>query len=372
MALRHQVRELRASLTLHRYLHGEDLYRQLIAPAEALVQGKELLIVADGVLHYLPFALLLTRPPEDEKNGAGGAAPSALRSAGAFSADAALTERLAVHLDPLPPFDFPNLPYLIQSHAVRYAPSASAAGMMAGGQRRPGKISANALQIAALGDPRLPGQMGLPAAAQGALRAGLEPLPCTAEEVWALAGLFEPHLPAARQEAYTTEHVLLYTGDRATKTQILALTDGSQTYRYLHLATHGLLNIEKPQFSGLLFSSPDGQDSYWQTFEIFQAQIPADTVVLSACETGLGKVIRGEGLVGLARAFLYAGAQRVCVSLWKVADESTPPLMQAFYAAMRQGEAPARAMQQAQLTLLEQGTYSHPYFWAPFVLLGGA
>lgn len=366
-----RVRELRASLTLHRYLHGEELYRQLIAPAAALLQGKDLLIVADGVLHYLPFALLLTRPPEGEgTGGTEGAAPAALRSAGAFSVDAALTGRLAAQLDPLPPFDFPNLPYLIRRHAVRYAPSASAAGMMAAGRALGGGATGAGLQIAALGDPRLPVQMALPAAAQGALRTGLDPLPCTAEEVWALAGLFEPRLPAERLESFTSEHVLLYTGDRATKAQMLALTDGSQAYRFLHLATHGLLNIEKPQFSGLLFSSTDGADAYWQTFEIFQAHIPAETVVLSACETGLGKVIRGEGLVGLARAFLYAGAQRVCVSLWKVADESTPPLMQAFYAAMQQGEAPARAMQQAQRTLLEQGTYSHPYFWAPFVLLG--
>lgn len=150
----------------------------------------------------------------------------------------------------------------------------------------------------------------------------------------------------------------------------MELTSGKSTYRFLHIATHGLLNMDEPQFSGLLFSPEGGQDNYWKTFEIFQSHIPADTVVLSACETGLGKVVRGEGLIGLTRAFLYAGAARVCVSLWKVADVSTPDLMRFFYQSMLQGQDAATSLRTAQLQLLEEGVFTHPFYWGAFVMVG--
>lgn len=364
-----RVRELRASLTLHRYLHGERLYRDLIQPAEALIQGKDLLIVADGVLHYLPFSLLLTRPPvAGGREGAG--LEGTVRSVGGLSEDARLTERLAAQMESMPPFDFARLPYLIREHAIRYIPSTSVACTMAKESRGGVKGSSRGLQMAALADPAVHGTAGLQGGALRAFDEGLPPLPHTAEEAWALAGLFEGELPQGAGAAYQSDRVQVYTGERATKAQILALTDGSQDYRFLHIATHGLLDIEQPQFSGLLFSSTQGGDAYWQTFEIFKARVPAETVVLSACETGLGRVIRGEGLVGLSRAFLYAGASRVCVSLWKVADVSTPALMTTFYQEMLRGEATAEALRGAQLDLINEGTYSHPFFWAAFVVVG--
>ncbi len=363
-----RVKELRASLTLHRYLHGDALYHDLVQPAEAMIRGKDLLIVADGVLHYLPFAMLLTRPPE----GSGGGSeqlPGTLRSAQALNEDNLLTNKLEADLAGLPPFDFPNLHYLLLDHSIRYVPSASVACFMAKQQTF---VRRGGLQITALADPLLKGQDDLPPGAVRSLRTGLAPLPFTSEEVWTLAGLFESGLPQGKTTEFHSDRVQLFTGEKATKQQVLALTDGSRDYRFLHIATHGLLNIENPQFSGLLFSSDNGENSYWQTFEIFKSHIPAETVVLSACETGLGKVIRGEGLIGLTRAFLYAGASRVCVSLWKVADISTPVLMKYFYQDMLAGNGSARALRQAQLKLLEEGMYSHPYFWAAFVVVGTA
>jgi CHAT domain-containing protein/Tfp pilus assembly protein PilF len=364
------VKELRASLTLHRYLNGDTLYRALIKPAEAMIQGKDLLIVADGVLHYLPFSLLLTRPPTEGRGSSVGL-EGAMRSVRGLSENDRMTERIEAQIEADPPFDFPNLPYLIWEHAIRYISSASVAGMVRKEGRSDGQHRSQGLQIAALADPVIHNVGPVQGGALRAFQEGLTPLPHTTEEAWALAGLFERVQPQAGLDAYQSGRVQLFTGERATKAQALALTDGSQDYRFLHIATHGLLDIEHPQFSGLLFSSQNA-DPYWQTFEIFKARIPAETVVLSACETGLGKVIRGEGLVGLSRAFLYAGASRVCVSLWKVADISTPELMKAFYQAMLVGKPAAGALRQAQLELISEGTYSHPFFWAAFIIVGKA
>ena len=105
-------------------------------------------------------------------------------------------------------------------------------------------------------------------------------------------------------------------------------------------------------------------------YEVFNLKLNAELVVLSACETGLGKQLRGEGLIGLTRAFFYAGAEAVLVSLWKVADVSTAELMVRFYRHLKAGRGKAEALRQARLELLEQGRFVHPFYWAPFVLVG--
>jgi CHAT domain-containing protein len=106
-------------------------------------------------------------------------------------------------------------------------------------------------------------------------------------------------------------------------------------------------------------------------YEIFNLKLNADLVVLSACETGLGKEVKGEGLIGLTRAFLYAGTPSVVVSLWQVQDRSTAELMVRFYRHLKNGQpSKAEALRQAQLELIRHGTFAHPYYWAPFVLVG--
>jgi CHAT domain-containing protein len=146
-------------------------------------------------------------------------------------------------------------------------------------------------------------------------------------------------------------------------------------YRIVHFATHGLLNNEHPELSGVVLSLVDQagnpQDGFLRLHDIYNMKLPADLVVLSACNTGLGKDVRGEGLIGLTRGFMYAGASGVMSSLWKVDDEATAELMKIFYSAMlNDGLAPAAALRQAQLTLRKQKRWHSPYYWASFVLQG--
>jgi CHAT domain-containing protein/Flp pilus assembly protein TadD len=146
-------------------------------------------------------------------------------------------------------------------------------------------------------------------------------------------------------------------------------------YRYLHFATHGLLNSQNPQLSGLVLSlfNPQGQsiNGFLRLYDIFNLQLPAELVVLSACETGLGQEVRGEGLIGLTRGFLYAGAARVVVSLWSVDDQATALLMTKFYQGiLDQNLPPAQALQQAQQALKQNPQFASPYYWAGFSLQG--
>jgi CHAT domain-containing protein len=153
-------------------------------------------------------------------------------------------------------------------------------------------------------------------------------------------------------------------------------------YRILHIATHGLLNAERPQFTGLVLTlvGNKSEDGFLRTDEVFNLRLGSPLVMLSACETGLGKEKRGEGVMGLTRAFMYAGAPTVGVSLWSVADRSTAELMTDFYKRLLSSPAgstgtaaavsPSSAMREAQLAMIAGKKYSAPFYWAPFVLVG--
>jgi CHAT domain-containing protein len=146
-------------------------------------------------------------------------------------------------------------------------------------------------------------------------------------------------------------------------------------YRIVHFATHGLLNNEHPELSGLVLSlvRPDGQpqDGFLRLHDVFNMKLGADVVVLSACRTALGRDVRGEGLVGLTRGFWYAGAPRVVASLWDVRDQATAELMKRFYRGLlRDGLRPAAALREAQLGMRKDPRWSAPYYWAGFVLQG--
>ena len=146
------------------------------------------------------------------------------------------------------------------------------------------------------------------------------------------------------------------------------------SYRYIHVATHGLLDAERPQFTGVVLSlvGNKSNDGFLRTDEIFNLKLGAPLVMLSACETGLGKEKRGEGVIGLTRAFMYAGAPTVGVSLWSVADKSTAELMTDFYRRLLASspQPPASALRDAQLAMITGKTHSAPFYWAPFVLVG--
>jgi CHAT domain-containing protein len=141
--------------------------------------------------------------------------------------------------------------------------------------------------------------------------------------------------------------------------------------RRIQFATHGIADEEEPDLASLVLTDDAGaDDGLLQVHEIFNLKLSADLVVLSACETGLGKKVSGEGLIGLSQAFFYAGAPSVVASLWPVSDQtSTPDLMVRFYRELDGGADKAEALRRARLSAIAEG-HAHPYFWAPFVLLG--
>lgn len=178
--------------------------------------------------------------------------------------------------------------------------------------------------------------------------------------------------------------------------EILALVPGSQAkraidfdasrstatspdlaqYRFVHFATHGLINSRHPELSGIVLSlvneKGEDQNGFLRANEIFNLKLPADMVVLSGCRTGLGKEIRGEGLLGLTRGFMYAGASRVLVSLWSVSDQASADLMAQVYKRMlgKPQLRPAAALREAQIAAWRDKRWQAPYYWAAFVLQG--
>lgn len=146
-------------------------------------------------------------------------------------------------------------------------------------------------------------------------------------------------------------------------------------YRFVHFATHGFINGNKPERSGLIMSLVDKngnwQDGFLRLNDIYNLNLPVEMVVLSACQTARGRNIRGEGLVSLTRGFMYAGAARVVASLWNVDDVATAELMSGFYrGVLEQSVSPVEALRKAQLELMEQEGWEHPYYWGAFTLQG--
>lgn len=301
---------------------ARDLYRMLIHPVEELLEDAEhVLVVPTGTLHYLPFEVL-----------------------------------------------WDGREYLVARWAISYAPSAAVLEHL----HRPTSRGTEGPAFLAFADPELPTGIAESAArADGsvAVRGGL----VTAVR----RGEFR-RLPGARREVeaiaeiFSRDEVRLYMGTEATETRLKTAPEVRRA-RWLHIASHGILE-GRAGFSSLLlaraFESPD--DGLLQVHEIDDLELTADLVVLSACETGLGPRFRGEGLVGLSRAFLTAGARKLVVSLWRVEDQSTADLMSAFYRRLDRGEAPVQALRGAKLDLLTGGhPWQDPYHWAPFVLIGG-
>jgi CHAT domain-containing protein/Tfp pilus assembly protein PilF len=186
-------------------------------------------------------------------------------------------------------------------------------------------------------------------------------------------------LPQSRIEA--NQITALAAKDRTLKALDFAANRATATnpelgqYRIVHFATHSLLNNEHPELSGVVLSLVDEQgkpqDGFLRLHEVYNLSLGADLVVLSACRTSLGKEIKGEGLIGLTRGFMYAGAPRVVASLWDVNDEATAELMKRFYQGMlKEGSRPAAALRAAQLAIRRQKRWRSPFYWAGFVLLG--
>jgi CHAT domain-containing protein/Tfp pilus assembly protein PilF len=316
---------------------AQALSRMLLGPVAGRLDGQRLVIVPDGALHYLPFAIL-PRPGNPDDGG-----------------------------EPL-----------IEDHEVVHLPSASALAWQrrsfAGRSPAPGWVAVVADPVFDRQDPRLAG--ALPSAAPAASaevsriaesprrRGGLtgyERLPATGREAAAIAELAPPG------------ETLTALGLDANRDFVLG--EVLSRYRVVHFATHGVIDAGRPELSGLVLSLVDDQgrdrDGFVRLRDVYNLELAADLVVLSGCETALGREVRGEGLIGLTRGFMYAGAPRVVASLWRVQERATTELMARFYRALRDDElSAAAALRRAQLSIRRERRWSDPYYWGGFLLQG--
>lgn len=325
------------------------LYKTAVEPAAKDIGDKRILVVADGSLNYVPFEALVS--------ATGGA-------------------------------DYSALPYLIKTNEIVYAPSASVISVIRKQSQKPaGKgVLLIADPVFNSNDPRARGAAATASASGDTRGLGLSSaIKDVAGEAPAASGAPGAGLPLARLMGTRTEaeqigQIVKTSGGTADTWLDLNANEQSistrdlKNYRVLHIATHGLLNAERPQFTGLVLSLVGNKsgDGFLRTDEIFNLNLGSPLVMLSACETGLGKEKKGEGVIGLTRAFMYAGAPTVGVSLWSVADRSTADLMTGFYKRMLtgQGAPAATAMRQAQMDMIAGKKYAAPFYWAPFVLVG--
>jgi len=185
------------------------------------------------------------------------------------------------------------------------------------------------------------------------------------------------NLPDSEKEVKEIKYLFVSNGGASLKvksqaSEALLKSDELSKYKYLHFATHGQVNESKPELSRIFLAPSEGEDGSLYSGEIYNIKINADLVTLSACETGLGKIAKGEGVIGLSRALQYAGANNLIVSLWAVADESTSELMIKFYDQHLHNDYDGynRSLRSAKLSLLDSEEYQSPYYWAPFILVG--
>ena len=328
-----------------------EFYKTAVAPAASVTGERRLLIVADGALNYVPFEALVT------------------------SAEGA---------------DYGSLPYLINRNEIVYAPSAS---VIAAVRQQAGAAASAGRDLLLVADPvfnasdtRARGgadaQEGSEAARGLALASAVSDI---VEESAPGAeagggGAQIARLPGTRAEAQGIAQLARGANRQADIWLDLDASEANietrdlKRYRVVHVATHGILDAERPQFTGLVLSLVGNKDNdgFLRTDEVFNLRLGSPLVMLSACETGLGKEKRGEGIIGLTRAFMYAGAPTIGVSLWSVADRSTADLMTDFYRRllMKEGTSATAAMRDAQRAMIAGKKYSAPFFWSPFVLVG--
>lgn len=309
---------------------SQQLYKEIWQPIQQVLNPnnnlKNIIVIPDGALLYLPFDALI-KNQNDTK----------------------------------------NIDFLLDKYTIAYQYSVT----LWSEKRNPNTVSAEA-SLAAFApvfgkklDQWQPTQT-LRGNRENQDLMNVEPLPATEMEVMQLDSLF------AKNQLQKRIYLRTQASEVAVKSQNLS------QYKYLHFATHGIISDKNPDFSGLLLlrDSLSDNDGKLYASEIYGLQLKADLAVLSACESGLGKLVQGEGLVGLSRSFLYAGASNLSVSLWRVADEPTRLLMAYFYEYIlvqsRYGKPIryAEALQQAKLKLIRTSPYSSPYHWSSFILIG--
>jgi CHAT domain-containing protein/Flp pilus assembly protein TadD len=318
---------------------AKQAYELLLAPVKERIRGKDLVIVPGGQLAYVPFEALV----EDGH-------------------------------------------YLIEKHRIRYAPSLTALHLVRLWEKtraqpqRP--LWALADPVYDKSDDRAQGQTDPAQASQDALAEYL----ARATRGPSAAGAPYHRLRFTSQEAAAIRDLFgasdkdVLTGLQASEAAVKAASAKGLLgqARYVHFATHGILGLDTGQQPALVLSlvGNDGQrdeegginDGFLRLDEVTRLQLNADLVVLSACETGKGRLYAGEGVTGLARAFLYAGSRGVVCSLWAVDDRETATFMAQLYSGLKDGKAAADALRAAKLEMIRDG--KPPVYWAPFILIG--
>jgi tetratricopeptide (TPR) repeat protein len=327
---------------------SQRLSNMLFGPASTEIAGKRLLVVSEGALQYVPFVALPVPAP-----------------AGRLSGDRAHAS-LQV-----------GQPMLLE-HELVNIPSASTLALLR--HEKHGRMPASRL-VAVLADPVFDRHDPRVSSSQLSQSTISE-----SPTLKALQRVFQSspngeitRLPSTRREAESIreialpENALMAVDFDACRTTALSSELGQ--YTIIHFATHAVLNTEDPTLSGILLSLVDKeghpQDGFVGLNDIYNMKLSADMVVLSACSTALGKQVKGEGLEGLARSFMYAGVPRVIASLWKVDDVATANLMKHFYRVMlKDNKAPAASLRAAQIEMYKQPQWRSPYYWAAFVVQG--
>jgi len=325
----------------------ENLSRVLLGPVANQLGAKRLLIVADGGLQYIPFQIL-TKPSN------------------------------SASVDPAALVIAPERQPLVAHHEIVNQSSASALALL---MEDTGKRKQPVNSVAVFADPVFEADDPRINARKPARNGNLIPeTPHALRDVGAPgSGERIPRLRGSQDEAEAILHAapwgsgLKVLGFDASRAR--AMRSDIASYRIVHFATHGLFNNEHPELSGVVLSlfDEDGhaQQGFLRLHDIYNLELPVELVVLSACNTGLGKDVKGEGLIGLTRGFMYAGASSVVASLWKVDDDATAELMRLFYGYMLQdGLPPAAALREAQMTMSKQKRWESPHLWAGFIIQG--
>jgi len=355
-----------------------ELSKMVLGPVAAQLGDKRLLIVADGWLQYVPFAALPepaggNQKAEGGKQQAEGGDDGGTRRGKADRSIAAAP--------------------LMVNHEITNLPSASTLAVMrrelAGRKLAPKTVVVLGDPVFDKNDERVKVSLATTRPAESKVNAA----PTPADAIDLTRGVerasrdvdgdeergSRARLPFTRQEAKailalapagSRREAIDFDASRATATS----AELGQ-YRYVHFATHGFLDNVHPELSGLVLSQVDRDgsevDGYLRLVEIFNLKLPAELVVLSGCRTGLGREVNGEGLIGLTRGFMYAGAARVMVSLWDVNDQATAELMARFYrGVLKEKLSPAAALRTAQIEQQREKGRQSPYFWAGFTLQG--
>jgi CHAT domain-containing protein/Tfp pilus assembly protein PilF len=343
-----QVKQLRQSIIAQDSLFAQytqsayHFYQTLLEAVANTLSAKNLIIIPDGVMSAIPFEALLTRPV----NAEGGSK------------------------------NYPKLPYLVEKYAISYGYSATLLGETLKSKRIQAErdylafapVYFNGLAESTRGAKFIKSNFGLDTT-RADIRANLGDLLASKDEVIGILEKFKATYGFFERWFSNKSHAFI---EQQASEQRLKLSELNK-YRFVHFATHGFVNETHPKLSGLLMPQVEAsaEDGILYLAEVYNLSLNADLVILSACETGLGKIAKGEGIIGLTRGFLYAGARNLLVSLWQVDDPATAKLMVEFYGKMLDGLDKTEALREAKRQMIHHHPeYAKPYYWSSFILIG--